>query len=119
LLYIARDEMTNLNRSDDNDLLVALRHPLRRAILQEMGDKKAISPRDLSIILHKSLSSVSYHVGVLANRAAISLVGTKPAGGSMQHFYRVRIEAPWARQLLGWDEKDKGSAGESSTEPRA
>jgi DNA-binding transcriptional ArsR family regulator len=111
--------MTNLNRSDDNDLLVALRHPLRRAILREMAGKKAISPRKLSVVLHKSLSSVSYHVGVLANHAAISLVDTKPARGSMQHFYRVTIEAPWARQLLGWDDKDDGPAGESSAEPRA
>jgi hypothetical protein len=111
--------MTNLNRSNDNDLLVALRHPLRRTILHEMAGKKAISPRELSVSLHKSLSSVSYHVGVLAKRAAISLVGTKPARGSMQHFYRVTIEAPWARQLLGWDAKDDGPAGESSTEPRA
>jgi DNA-binding transcriptional ArsR family regulator len=111
--------MTNLNRSDDNDLLVALRHPLRRAILHEMAGKEAISPRKLSLTLHKSLSSVSYHVGVLADHAAISLVATKPARGSMQHFYRATIEAPWARQLLGWDKQDGPGPGESSAEPGA
>jgi predicted transcriptional regulator len=111
--------MTSLNRSDDNDLLVALRHPLRRDILREMAGKEAISPRRISASLRKPLSNVSYHVRVLADCAAISLVGTEPARGSMQHFYCATIEAPWARQLLGWDSHDGGAAGESSTEPKA
>jgi len=109
--------MTNLNRSDDNDLLVALRHPLRREILREMADEKAISPRQISTALRQPLSNVSYHVRVLADCAAISLARTKPVRGSMQHFYRATIEAPWARQVLGWDEKDDGPTGESSTKP--
>jgi len=109
--------MTNLNRSDDNDLLVALRHPLRRDILQEMADKKAISPREISSALHQPLSNVSYHVRVLAECAAVALVSTKPVRGSMQHFYRTAIEAPWARQVLGWDQKGDGRPGESSTGP--
>jgi len=111
--------MTSLNRSDDNDLLVALRHPLRRDILREMAGKKAVSPRRISTNLRKPLSNVSYHVGVLADCAAIALVDAKPAGGSLQHFYRATIEAPWARQLLGWDQEGGGPTGESSTEPRA
>jgi len=111
--------MTNLNRSDDNDLLVALRHPLRRAILREMADDEAISPREIASALGQPLSNVSYHVRVLADCAAVSLVGTKPVRGSMQHFYRATIEAPWARQVLGLGEKDDGPAGESSTEPGA
>ena len=47
LLYIAQAAMTNLNRSDDNDLLLALRHPLRRDILREMVGKEGISPREV------------------------------------------------------------------------
>ncbi|MDX6595770.1 MAG: Helix-turn-helix domain [Solirubrobacterales bacterium] len=110
--------MTNLNRSDDNDLLVALRHPLRREILREMAGEEAISPRELSSALQQPLSNVSYHVRVLADCATISLVGTKPVRGSMQHFYCTAIEAPWARQVLGLDErKHDGPAGESSAEP--
>jgi DNA-binding transcriptional ArsR family regulator len=116
LLYIARAEMTNLNRSDDNDLLVALRHPLRREILREMAGKEAISPRDIASALRQPLSNVSYHVRVLADCAAVSLVDTKPVRGSMQHFYCAAIEAPWARQVLGLGEKDDGPAGESSTQ---
>jgi DNA-binding transcriptional ArsR family regulator len=111
--------MTNLNRSEDNNLLVALRHPLRREILREMAGKEAISPREIATALQRPLSNVSYHVRVLAECAAVSLVNTKPVRGSMQHFYCATIEAPWARQVLGWGEKDDGSAGESSAEPKA
>jgi DNA-binding transcriptional ArsR family regulator len=110
--------MTNLNRSDDNDLLVALRHPLRREILREMGAEEAISPREIAGSLGQPLSNVSYHVRVLAECSAIALVDTKPVRGSMQHFYRAAIDAPWARQVLGLDRKsDSPDAGESSTEP--
>ena len=109
--------MTNLNRSDDNDLLVALRHPLRREILRGMAAEKAISPREIASALDQPLSNVSYHVRVLADCNAIALVDTKPVRGSMQHFYRSAIEAPWARQVLGLDRKEDGPAGESSTGP--
>jgi DNA-binding transcriptional ArsR family regulator len=108
--------MTNLNRSDDNDLLVALRHPLRRDILRSMAEEEGISPREISAALQQPLSNVSYHVRVLAECAAISLVGTKPVRGSMQHFYCRSIEAPWALEVLAMNEKETDPAGESSTE---
>jgi DNA-binding transcriptional ArsR family regulator len=104
--------MTDLGRSDANDLLVALRHPLRRDILRQMAGQEAISPREIASALRKPLSNVSYHVRVLADCAAIALVRTQPVRGSMQHFYRTAIEAPWARQILGLREAE----GESSTE---
>jgi DNA-binding transcriptional ArsR family regulator len=116
LLYIARAVMTNFNRSDDNDLLVALRHPLRREILREMAGEEAISPREIANALEQPLSNVSYHVRVLADCAAVSLVSTKPVRGSMQHFYCAAVEAPWARQVLGLGRQDDGPAGESSPE---
>lgn len=99
--------------SDDNNLLVALRHPLRRQILQAMADGKAVSPRELSFALRHPLSNVSYHVRVLADRGAVTLVDTKPVRGSIQHFYRCAVKAPWARQVLGLGEID-GSTGGSS-----
>lgn len=111
--------MTNLNRSDDNDLLVALRHPLRREILRAMAGEKSISPREVAHTLDQPLSNVSYHVRVLADCAAVSLVGTKAVRGSMQHFYCITIEAPWARQILGLDAKGEPPPGESSPEPGA
>ena len=104
--------MSPLDRSDDHDLLVALRHPLRRRILREMADGEATSPRELSDALQRPLSNVSYHVRILAERAVITLAGTKPARGSVQHFYRSAVDAPWARQVLKMGEKDEGGAGE-------
>jgi DNA-binding transcriptional ArsR family regulator len=109
--------MTNLNRSDDNNLLVALRHPLRRDILRAMAAEEAISPREIASALDQPLSNVSYHVRVLADCSAIALVNTKPVRGSMQHFYRAAIEAPWAREVLGLGPEQDGAAGESSTGP--
>lgn len=108
--------MNDLGRSDANDLLVALRHPLRREILRQMAGQEAVSPREIAVTLRRPLSNVSYHVRVLADRAAIALVRTQPVRGSMQHFYRTAIEAPWARQILGLREAEGQSEGESSTE---
>jgi DNA-binding transcriptional ArsR family regulator len=106
--------MAAKDRSDDQDLLVALRHPLRRRILREMAAGEAVSPRELSDRLQEPLSNVSYHVRVLAEGAVINLVRTKPARGSVQHFYRSAVDAPWARQVLGLGEKNEGGAGENS-----
>jgi DNA-binding transcriptional ArsR family regulator len=106
--------MAPLDRPDDNDLLIALRHPLRRRILREMADGKTISPRELAAALRQPLSNVSYHVRVLAERSAVTLVETRPARGSVQHFYRSVVETAWARQILGMGESNGGGAGESS-----
>ncbi len=111
--------MTNLNRSEDNDLLVALRHPLRRKILCEMDGKETISPRAVATAIKEPLTGVSYHVRVLADRSAVVLVDTKPVRGSMQHFYRATVRKPWARQALGLDPPEGGATGESSTDPKA
>jgi DNA-binding transcriptional ArsR family regulator len=106
--------MGSLDRPDDNDLLTALRHPLRRRILRELADGEARSPRELAAALRQPLSNVSYHVRVLTERGATILVGTKPSRGSVEHFYRGAVEAPWARDILGLGERNSGAAGESS-----
>jgi DNA-binding transcriptional ArsR family regulator len=103
--------MTSLDRSDDNDLLAALRHPLRRRILRAMAGEEAISPRQLSAVLDQPLSNVSYHVRVLAQCSAVTLVKTKPVRGSMQHFYCVAVDQPWALEVLRLDEDADGSGG--------
>jgi DNA-binding transcriptional ArsR family regulator len=87
--------------SETKDLLCALGHERRRQILRAMADDKAISPVELSKDLSLPLSGVSYHTRVLAACGAIELVSTGPAGGSVQHFYRLALEAEWARQALG------------------
>jgi DNA-binding transcriptional ArsR family regulator len=106
--------MASLDRPGDNDLLVALRHPLRRRILQLMADGEATSPRQLAAALRQPLSNVSYHVRVLAERSAITLAETRPSRGSVEHLYRSSIEAAWARQILELGEKEDGPPGESS-----
>lgn len=106
--------MASLNRSEDDNLLVALRHPLRRDILRQLADEKTLTPREMSEILDKPLSNVSYHVRVLADCAAVVLVRTEPVGGSLRHFYRQAVEAPWARQILGLPYESGESGGESS-----
>lgn len=106
--------MTDPSRASANDLLVALRHPLRRDILRQMAGEEAISPREISNALERPLSKVSYHVRVLVECAVLVLVRTEPVRGSTQHFYRSTIEAPWARQILGLSEAEGKPEGESS-----
>ncbi|HXR61728.1 MAG TPA: helix-turn-helix domain-containing protein [Solirubrobacterales bacterium] len=106
--------MAASEHSRDEDLLVALRHPLRRRILREMADGEPVSPRQLSTALRHPLSNVSYHVRVLADHAAVTLVETQPARGSEQHFYRCSVTAPWAWKILGIGDKDGGVGEEES-----
>ena len=82
-------------------LLAALRHPLRRRILRLMVDGEALSPSQLAETLNESLSSVSYHVRVLAECGALVSAGEKPVRGATQHFYRWALEADWAKTMLG------------------
>jgi DNA-binding transcriptional ArsR family regulator len=106
--------MSPANRSDQTHLLRALRHPLRRRILRRLADGENASPRELSAALDQSLSNVSYHVRVLVDCAAVTLVNARPARGSVEHFYRSTVDAPWALQVLGLGESDRGGAGENS-----
>jgi DNA-binding transcriptional ArsR family regulator len=114
--HTGRDRPSDpLGDSETDALLItAFDHPLRRRILWSMIGESEISPADLSQRLSTPLSNVSYHVRVLAACRAIALVSTKPARGSMQHFYRLSIQADWARALLGLeetgDEEPEGSS---------
>jgi DNA-binding transcriptional ArsR family regulator len=87
--------------SEVGDLLVALRHKLRRQILQVMADDRAISPKELHKRLAQPLANVSYHVRVLEEHNAITLVRAEPVRGSLQHFYRLSLSAEWALEVLG------------------
>lgn len=78
------------NQKDrSQDVLTALRHPLRQRILRHLNAPECSpgSPRGLSKELDQPLSNVSYHVRVLADCKAVRLVRTKPVRGSVQHFY--------------------------------
>jgi DNA-binding transcriptional ArsR family regulator len=111
--------MTGGDHTDDNELLIALRHPLRRQILRAMAEQDPISPRQISDELRQPLSNVSYHVRVLADCGAVTLVDTAPVRGSMQHFYSPTIEEPWALAVLGLSEDGGASAGGEGEDPAA
>jgi hypothetical protein len=73
-------------------LLKALRHPLRRSLLQRYVESKAVDglgPKDLAVALNAPLSSVSYHVRELFRLDALEIVSEAPARGSIAHFYEV------------------------------
>jgi hypothetical protein len=88
------------------------------------GEDGPVSPHWLSTELKEPLSNVSYHVRVLADNAAVTLVDTKPVRGSMQHFYLPAIEEPWALAVLGVetegdDSKLTPERGASTAEERS
>lgn len=103
--------MAPLDHPQEENLLTALGHPLRREILRAMADDKPVSPRELSEALGQPLSNVSYHVRVLVQSEAVTLVRTKPTRGSIQHFYRNAVQAPWAQQVLDLGKSNSAGAG--------
>jgi DNA-binding transcriptional ArsR family regulator len=111
--------MAGADQNDDDELLIALRHPLRRDILRAMAAQDSISPRQISDELRQPLSNVSYHVRVLADCGVVTLVDTAPVRGSMQHFYSTTIAEPWARAVLGLSEDDDRVVGGEDAEPAA
>lgn len=117
LLYAAAPTMGG-EHTDDTELLIALRHPLRRQILRTMAVQDPISPRQISDELREPLSNVSYHVRVLADCGAVTLVDTAPVRGSMQHFYSPAIEEPWALAVLGLSENGDAAPGGKDEGPR-
>jgi DNA-binding transcriptional ArsR family regulator len=88
------------DRSDNQTLVNALNHRLRRQILRAMPDGNAASPRELAERLGEPLGNLSYHVRVLAECGALVLVEEKRVRGTTQHFYRSSVTAGWARSLL-------------------
>jgi DNA-binding transcriptional ArsR family regulator len=90
----------NEKSSATTEMLLALRHPLRRQILQGLKGDRARSPRELADRFGLPLSNVSYHVRVLADCGAVKLVRTRRVRGATQHFYRSSIKSGWALTVL-------------------
>lgn len=81
-------------QSDDEhakSVLSALNHELRRRIMRMfLIDKvKLLSPTEASHMLNVSLSSVSYHLRVLAQSKAVDITLEQPVRGSVRYFYRA------------------------------
>lgn len=93
---------------EEDDLIRALNHPLRRQILRLLhSSRKPLSPTEIEERLELGddhggkLSSVSYHATVLARYRTISLVGEQQVRGAMEHFYESRVPASgWVRGVL-------------------
>src|SRR5688572_6836953 len=76
----------------DNNLVVALSHPLRISILEILHERVA-SPRDIAEELGAKVGDVSYHVAKLRDLGAAELVRTEPRRGTVKHFYRATSRA--------------------------
>jgi DNA-binding transcriptional ArsR family regulator len=95
---------------DPDNLLAALNHPLRRRILRALDGEEAASPAELAKRLAVPLTTVSYHVRILAHYGALKLVRTKPVRGAVEHFYRSLVKAEWALAALHASQGADGGA---------
>ncbi|HET8956330.1 MAG TPA: helix-turn-helix domain-containing protein [Solirubrobacterales bacterium] len=83
-----------------------LQHPLRKELLRlivEAGEELR-SPKELTVPVDESISSVGYHVRVLAEYGAVELIDKQPRRGAIEHFYEATSlvdEVPWGRLALG------------------
>lgn len=103
--------MAGSGKPDIQDLFTSLKHELRRRILRAMSNREPISPRELSELLGKSLSNVSYHVRVLAECGVIEAVEERHVRGATQHFYRWAADAEWVKEVL---EESEGKLDDAS-----
>jgi DNA-binding transcriptional ArsR family regulator len=91
--------------ADDQGIIGALHHPLRRRILKHTVEKgEPVSPDQVAKELGERLNNVSYHVCVLRDSGALMLVDRKPVRGSVQHYYvhnQTVTAVAWVREALG------------------
>ena len=82
------------------DLLGALAHPIRLAIMRTAVDQ--FSPKQMADSLGDvSLQLVSYHVRILRDAGLLQLTGTEPRRGALEHFYRASPDAASRLGALG------------------
>ncbi|MBS1675836.1 MAG: helix-turn-helix transcriptional regulator [Actinobacteria bacterium] len=83
------------------EILTAIRHPVRREILKRVIESDRITPTELAVAMQEPLSNVSYHVRHLHDHNMIALVDTEQRRGSLAHFYKGAENEPWLLHLLG------------------
>lgn len=79
------------SRNTEVTVAYAVLHPVRLDILSILFERIA-SPNELSKMLRKPLSTVSFHVKELSNDDVIELVGIEPRRGAVEHFYRAKVK---------------------------
>jgi DNA-binding transcriptional ArsR family regulator len=82
--------MAMSNQDKAKAVRIALSHPLRRLILEQLDQHTngGMSPSDMADALEQPLGNVSYHVRQLADAGVLKLVTTKPRRGAIEHFYK-------------------------------
>jgi DNA-binding transcriptional ArsR family regulator len=103
---MARRGRRGKNRNESHWLVAALRHPLRREILRLLADGREISPSEMAEELGEPLSTIAYHVRVLAECGALKQVRERKVRGATQRFYSSSLEADWARAMLEADDEE-------------
>jgi len=82
-----------------------LGHPLRKQLLRLYVKAEGMrSPKELTLPVNKPVSTVGYHVRVLAELGAVELVAEQQRRGAVEHFYEATAlvdDVPWARAALG------------------
>lgn len=66
-------------------------HPLRVSIMEvlNLDGGRTLSPKDLSVELQTSLSTVNYHVTALKLGRLVEVVDERQVRGAIEHFYEV------------------------------
>jgi len=86
-------------------LIFLLRHPLRKRLLRLYAEAREMrSPKELTVLVNKSVTLVGYHVRVLAEHGAVEIVAEQPRRGAVEHFDEAASlvdEVPWGRAALG------------------
>src|SRR5690349_2954497 len=77
----------------------ALAHPTRLLILEALRRRDVLSPVQLVQGVEGTVppATVSHHTRELAALGALTPAGTRPAGGALQHFYRL---SPLGHELV-------------------
>jgi DNA-binding transcriptional ArsR family regulator len=86
-------------RHETSDLLRALAHPIRLAILGRLDDIGELSPRAFSNDHPAGLAAASHHFRALARGGLIELARTEQRRGAIEHFYML---SPHGRAAVGW-----------------
>lgn len=89
----------------DEALLQALKHPLRRSVMQRyLQSEDTLAPSDFIDGQEKPVTNIAYHVRELERLGVLQLVRTEPSRGSLKHFYKATKfarETPWVLGVLG------------------
>jgi DNA-binding transcriptional ArsR family regulator len=83
---------TDRRRLESEQLMKAMSHPLRAAILRVLNERTA-SPAELARELDDHLHNVSYHTKRLEQLGCVELVKERHVRGAVEHFYRATTRA--------------------------